>query len=237
MTTGIGNPDWQRRYAFSATPLFSSFFAVSGPIVSPVLDANGFPYIILTSKAGGTTAFIHFFINWYQDAAGTILLGGTDFVTVPGASETIKCPAMARYFTILTQNVGGGTTGTTLILVYGTVADQYDMMTGTTSVPLAAVNASLGAGVSQQVAFPHVLQGRVYATFNHGTNNNWLAFFDYYDFSATAWVTFYNVRGLDKGESWSEQLWLPSAPCRATVRNTDAAAQVTQMYVITADTP
>lgn len=237
MVTGIGNPDWQRRYAFSAVPLYSANFSVNGSIASPIVDANGFPFIILTSQAAGTTAFIHITVDWYQDAAGTILIAGTDFVTVPGGTQTIKIPAAARYFKILTSNAGGGTTGTTLILAYGTSSDQYDMMTGTTSQLIASVNQSIGSGLQMVINFPYVLPGRVFASFNHGTNSNWLAFMEYYDWSAANWLFFYNVHGSDRGMGWSEQIWLPFAPVRATVRNTDAAAQVTQMFITTADTP
>lgn len=237
MTSGVGNPDWQRRYVFSAVPLYSALFSVSGTIVSPVIDANGFTYIILTSQAQGTTAFIHITVNWFQDSAGTILIGGTDFVTVPGAADSIKIPAAARYFKIQTTNVGGGTTGNTLILTYGSTADQYDVMTGVTSTPLVAISASLGSGVTSTAAFTHLLPGRVMVQFNHATNSNWLGFIEYYDWTTASWHIFYNAYGASKGQSWVEHIWLPFAPIRANVRNTDAAAQVTEMYVITADTP
>jgi hypothetical protein len=237
VTSGIGNPDWQRRYTFSAVPLFSALFGLSGPVVSSPIDANGYPYIILTSRAAGTTAFIHVTVFWYQDSAGTILVSGTDFVTVPGADETIKMPAAARYFAIHTENVGGGTTGNTLILAYGTTADHHDMMTGITSQLIAAVNASIGAGVTSTVAFPNMLPGRVMVQFNHATNNLWQGWLEYYDRVAAAWTIFWNVHGTDVGMAYNTQVWLPFAPVRINVKNTDTVTQITQASVVTANAP
>lgn len=225
MTSGIGNPDWQRRYSFSAVPLYSASFAAAGTVTSPVVDANGYQYIMLTAQMSGTTSFTHIFVVWYQDSAGTIQIGGTDFMSVPGSSLTIKVPAAARYFRIQTVNVGGGNTGNFLILTYGSNADQDDTLTGQTSVPILYINASLGSGVIQQTTAAATFGGLATISVDQNFNTSWTAWAEYYDWSAAAWKQYVTWHGASKGQSFVDQVRLPYCPVRLNVRNDDTVAR------------
>lgn len=237
MTNGIGNPDWQRRYVFSAAPIQNLSINTAVQTFQVVTDANGYQYLLLSAATFSSTATTRVQVRWSVDSAGSTILGVTDFVILPNAFQVLKVPVMTRYYQIETTLVSASGSGTMSLIIYGTNADQDDLLTQSTAIPMAAINASLGANVSQQVVMGGMYGGRVFATFNHAGNNKWTGWFEYYDWSAQAWIIFYNVRGLDKGQSWSEQVWLPYAPVRCNMRNDDTVAQITQLYVITANTP
>lgn len=232
MTTGIGNPDWQRRYTFSAVPIYSSPFGVNGGFQGPTVDSNGYEYLIITAQMGVTTSFSHIFVVWYQDSAGTINIGGTDFMPVPSSSYSIKIPTAARYFRIQTQNAGGGTTGNMLILVYGTNADQVDTLTGATSVPIIYNNQTIGAGAIVTVAALATYGGEVMVSVDDNVNNKWTVWAEYYDWATAAWKQFWTAHGPDKGQSWNERIMIPYAPVRLNQRNDDTVSHSFYMAMV-----
>jgi hypothetical protein len=232
VTTGIGNPDWQRRYTFSAVPLHSASYGVNGGFQGPVVDGNGFEYIIVTAQMGTTTSFTHIFIDWYQDSAGTIFIGGSDFMPVPTTSYSVKIPTATRYFRVRTQNAGGGTTGSALIVIYGTNADQVDTLTGATSVPIIYNNQSLGASAIVTVAANATYGGEVIVSVDDNVNNKWTAWAEYYDWSAAAWRQFWTAHGPDRGQSWTERIMIPYSPVRLNQRNDDTVAHTLIMAMV-----
>lgn len=237
MVNGVGNPDWQRRYVFSAAPLRTDTFSAAVQVVSPLLDNNGFQYLLHTVNSTGSTAFSSMQFSWYTDAAGTNLLTGTVVTVGPGFAQTFKIPCMTRYYKVNTTPVSASPTGTLITTTYGTNADQVAMLSEVIQNPMVSMSASLGASVSQNALMPSSLGGRVFVTVNHGGNNKWTAWLEYWDSSAQAYKIFYNMRGGDKGQSWGEHIWLPFAPIRVNMRNDDTVAQVTEFYMISANTP
>lgn len=237
MTSGIGNPDWQRRYAFSAVPILSLTYNDNVNANSPLTDGNGFQYFLTTITMGSSTVFARVQFLWYQDANATQFLGTTDFVVGPNQFVVIKVPAMTRYFKLAVGNVGGTTGHTIGALIYGTNADQEDLLTQNTDVPLGSINATLGAHAAQTVTLPGMYAGRAMITANHSGNNLYTVWLEYYDWSTQTWIIYYNIHGTDHGMAFTEQVWLPYTPVRLNMRNDDTVAQVSQAYLITANTP
>src|SRR5487761_1660832 len=99
MALGQGNPDWQRRYTTSATPLFSGIFPDNTIRATSVQDSNGFEYLLVTVNTVGSVVYMNVGINWFRDAGTTQSLGTTNF-TVPGGDfVVIKVPVVTRYWT------------------------------------------------------------------------------------------------------------------------------------------
>lgn len=232
MTGGIGNPDWQRRYATSAAPLLGLNYPDNINSISAISDSNGFEYLILTINMGASTVYAHVKVDWYQDASGAVFMGTTDFTVPPGSFVAQKVPTMTRFYKVEIGNVGGATGHTINLAVYGTNADQENLLTQNTAVPQFQFNGNIGAGIVQTNLISGIFGGRVCVAINDETNNKWVAFMEYYDWTTQAWTLFWVARGADVGQSATIYPNLPYAPIRFNMDNIDVAIHAFDYSVI-----
>jgi hypothetical protein len=232
VTNGIGNPDWQRRYVISATPLYAATFTDANTEISPTQDTNGFQYLMVSSNNGANTAYTHMQLNWYRDAAQTQFMIGTDWTIPPASSIVQRAPVMSRYYTLSTQSVGGATGGNINLVVYGTNADQENLLTQNTALPLGGDRTSIIAGATHTVIIGGIFGGRVSVNMDDDGNNKWTLYMEYYNWNIQGWVQFMTWHGTDKGQSFTGDVMLPYAPIRMNVRNDDTVAHFLTWSVI-----
>lgn len=232
MTSGIGNPDWQRRYVSSAVPLLGLNYLDSGSSVSAVSDANGYQYLLVSTNSGSSQSYMHVLVNWYQDSGGTAYMGSTDWVIPPASFHVVKAPVITRYYTIELDNVGGTTGQTINVAVYGTNLDQENLLTQNTSIPLGNSRQSVNAGSTMTTALTSMFGGQVFVSLDQSSNNKWNMWLEYYDYTSKAWTQFEAWHGSDKGQSYSAIIVLPYAPVRMNVKNDDTVAQFITWAVI-----
>lgn len=228
----LGNPDWQRRYTTSMAPLLNLTYNDAIDSLSAITDSNGFEYINVTTDSGVSNAFMHVKLDWFQDQNATQPMGFTDYVIPPLDFIVQKIPIMTRYFKLEMGPVGGVTGHTVHAIVYGTNADQENIVTQQTATPMLQRNQTIPAGGTQTDQIAGMLGGPVKISINDEFNKNWIAFTQYWDFNVQNWLLFWAARGVDRGQSWSEYVNLPYAPCRLSVNNTDAAISTFDYSVV-----
>jgi hypothetical protein len=226
MTNGIGNPDWQRRYTTSAAPILTAVYPDNTNSISPLSDSNGYEYLTLIVNMGTSTVFARAVVIWYQDDAGTIQMATTTFVVGPQSSNAIKIPVISRFYTVSIGNVGGATGQNILLAVYGTNADNDNLLTQNTDQPQARASATIAAGGTLSTPVIGTFGGEVMMTMEMSGTAMWTAFVEYYDWSTKTYITFWTVRGLDKGMAYAERIFLPYAPVRMNIRNDDSTSHV-----------
>lgn len=232
MTNGIGNPDWQRRYSFSAVPLLELTYPDSLNSISNLIDSNGFQYLLVTTNSSGSNTLDHVKIDWFQDANASIAQGHTDY-TIAGQTFIVqKVPVVTRYFKLEIGPVGGASGGSIVATVYATNTDQENLLTQNTAQPLFWNSVTIGAGLIQTNIISGMFGGRVSVSINDNSNNKWVAWLEYYDWTTQTWNIFYLVRGADRGQSWTEFVNLPYTPCRINVFNGDTVGQLFTYSVI-----
>lgn len=224
MTSGIGNPDWQRRYTVSAVPLLSLTYSDTTNANSPLVDSNGFQSLLVTTDAGLSSVYSRMQVLWYQDANATQFLGVTDWVNGPGAFITLKVPLATRYFKLAIGPVGGVTGGTIKAVVYGTNSDQENLLTQNTAIPLLWANPTIAAGATDTQTLGGMFGGTAMVMVDDGGNNLWTATLQYYDWSTQSFKSFWRARGAATGQTITQMVNLPYAPVRLQVTNNDTAA-------------
>lgn len=232
MTSGQGNPDWQRRYNFSAAPLLQLTYPDNINSVSALIDSNGFEYLLVTTDSGTSATFDHVKIDWFQDKNASVQQGFTDYTISGGIFLVQKIPVTTRFFKIEVGPVGGVSGGHIVVTVYGTNADQENILTQQTAVPMLIENVTIGAGITRTDVVGGILGGRVMASVNDETNNKWVSTMEYYDWTTQTWKLFYVARGADRGQAWTEFINLPYAPCRFSVINIDTAAHAFDYSIV-----
>lgn len=226
MTSGIGNPDWQRRYGFSPVQLANYSFTDGVSYLTNTIDTNAFPNLLFTIFGPGTAAFNVLQIDWYNDANKTTLLITTTIVPTPSSECTIRVPVITRYFTITWQYVSGVGAGTWQVWVFGTTSNNDNQATQDTSTASIIINATVAAGATVTTMAASTYQGPAMIAVSHGTNNSWDSWLEYYDTNLKAWTQFWIVKGADKNSlAWTERIYLPYAPVRLNARNRDTVAQ------------
>lgn len=232
MTSGVGNPDWQRRYVFSAQPIYTATVPPNVTTTSALQDANGFQNLIVDFNSIGTTAFINVEILWFQDAAGTISICNTEFFPVPNSNMSQKIPVMARYYKITTAFVSGAAGGSIKLAVFGTNSDNLQLLTQDNIDPFIYVNQSIGAGVNVTTAAGGMYGGLVRISLDQGVSNKWALEMDYFSPTAATWREFWSTYGSIQGIAFSGELRLPYAPVRLITSNLDTVAQTYIVSVI-----
>lgn len=200
--------------------------------VSAITDSNGFQYLAVTTDSGASNAFMHVKVDWFQDQNATLPMGFTDYVLPPLDFIVQKIPVMTRFFKLEMGPVGGVTGHTIKAIIYGTNADQENILTQQTATPMLQKNVAIAAGATQTDLIAGMLGASVHVSINDQMNNKWIAFMQYWDMNAQNWLIFWAARGADRGQSWSQYVNLPYAPCRMNVNNTDAVAQAFDYSVI-----
>lgn len=233
MPATIGNPDWRRRDAGSAVPIFVAAFPDDANRVSVVSDANGYKYIMVSVSNPGSLTYELISVNWFQDSAATKSLGTTRFTVGPNGFTVVKVPVITRYYTIGVGPVGGTAGHTTNVVGYGTNADQPNTLTQSTSVPAYRFAGTVAAGGTQTTIVPGWCGGEVLITNDDSVNNKWTGWLEYYDWTTQLWSQFWSVHGTDKGQTWNERLFAPYAPLRANIRNDDTVAHPMTQCLIT----
>lgn len=232
MTSGVGNPDWQRRYNFSAAPLLGLIYSDSINSTSGVRDTNGFPNLVVTTQASGSLVYAHVIVTWYQDSAGATPIGTVDWTTPPGAQISIKVPVAARYYSLQIGPVGG-TTGHTIVgTIYGTTSDEQNILTQQTATPMGFGNPTLGASAVSTTILGGIFGGRVFVSIDDNGNNKWTSWIEYYNWSTQTWVQFWTVHGPDHGQSFNSDAILPYAPIRMNVRNDDTVSHALTWSIV-----
>lgn len=224
MATGIGSPDWQRRYVTSAVPLLTLIYPDNVNSVSPIQDSNGYQYLMMSTNSATSTVYAHVKVDWYQDAAATVPMGNTDWTIPPQSFIVIKVPVVTRYYKVEIGNVGGATGSNISLAVYGTDADQENLLTQNTAIPLYRFSGSIAAGATMTTIVAGVFGGEVMVTNDDSVNNKWTEWMEYYDWTTQLWTQFWSVHGTDKGQAWNDRVFLPYAPTRINVRNDDTVA-------------
>lgn len=232
MTTGIGNPDWQRRYTFSAAPILKLTYPDNINSASGLTDSSGFEYLLVTTNTVGSNTFDHVKIDWFQDVSGLIQLGVTDY-TVSGQGFFVqKIPVMTRYFKLEIGPVGGVAGGSIIATIYGTNADQENLLTQNTSIPMLYINQTIGAGTILTQAVLGIDGGRAMVNVWDMVNNKWFLTIDYYDFTTQTYRPFYAVNGPDVGVAFRGDVILPYAPTRVNLNNLDVAANGFMLSIV-----
>jgi hypothetical protein len=232
MANQLGNPDWQRRYTTSMAPLASLTYNDNINSASGIIDSNGFEYLLITTNGGSSLVFAHVKIDWFQDAAASLQMGDTDYTIPPQVFIVQKIPVATRYFKVEIGPVGGTTGNTIQMVCYGSNADQENLLTQNTAVPMGHGNPSLGASVVQTTVLGGIFGGRVFVSVDQNANNKWTSWLEYYDWTTQTWVQFWTIHGPDHGQSYSNDALLPYAPCRINVRNDDTVAHVITWSVV-----
>lgn len=233
MTKGLGNPDWQRRYSTSAVAIYAADYLDSGNHVSGALDTNGFQYLIVSMNNATSTTYSHVQVHWFEDAALTLQLGTTDCTIPPHQFSVLKAPVVTRFYTVEVDAVPASTGNPVHITVYGTNADQENLLTQNTSQPTYRFSGSIAAGATQTTLVPGMFGGEAMITNDDSVNNKWTGWLEYYDWSTMGWLQFWSVHGTDKGQTWVERVFLPYAPIRANIRNDDTVAHpLTQCLIL-----
>lgn len=232
MTNGIGNPDWQRRYVTSAVPLVVSVFPDSGDFVTGINDSNGYQYLLLTETDPSGATYRRIKVDWFQDNAATLQMGSTTFTVPPNAFIVFKVPVVTRWYKVEVGPVGGTPGHNTTVTIYGTNADQENLLTQNTDQPLGSQNASVAAGATQTVIISGVFGGPAMITMDDNVNNKWTEWLEYYDWSTQTWIQFWSAHGTDKGQAWTEMVYLPYAPIRMNSRNDDTVAHILRQYLV-----
>lgn len=233
MTSGIGNPDWQRRYTTSAVPLYTASYNDGIDSVSGILDSNGYQYLLITTNGAGSTVYARVKVDWFQDQNATLQMGSTTYTIPPGVFIVQKIPVATRFFKLEIGNVGGATGHTIQATIYGTNADQENILTQNTDTPFATQNNSVAAGATLTVIASGIFGGEVMMNIDDNVNNLWTAWVEYYNWSTQAWTQFWSAHGKDKGQGWTERIYLPYAPIRMNVRNDDTVAHILMQNMIT----
>lgn len=223
MTTGIGNPDWQRRYNFSAVPLFSFSFTDTGAVATAVFDANGYEYIMVSVNTGSSVVFGHLVFTWSQDSAGAIPVDTHAFTFGPGSTQTIKLPVLTRYYFFNYTPSAGGTGQQVKGTIYGTNADQENLLTQNTDIPIIWANPSILAGATDTETYNATCGFGAVVMIDDGGNNLWTGTLQYYDFPTQSWKSFWRARGAAAGQTITQLVYLPYAPVRLQVTNNDTA--------------
>lgn len=232
MTSGVGNPDWQRRYAVSAAAIATGVFLDDVNRIFGVLDTNGFQYLLLDTNDLGATTYKYIKIDWYQDFAATQYMGTVDYTIFPNSITIMKIPVLSRYYKVEIGPVGGVTGHNTTLVVYGTNADQENFWNQNTATPLGKSSVSLGASVIQTTILGNIYGGRVMVSVDQNVNNKWTSWLEYYDWTSQTWVQFWTIHGPDHGQSYSSDAVLPYAPVRINVRNDDTVAHTITWSVV-----
>jgi len=227
-----GNPDWQRRYTVSAAPLLGLTYPDNINSISAISDSQGFEYLILTTNMGTSQVYAHVKVDFYQDSAGTIYMGTTDYTIPPQSFVAQKVPIVARFYKIEIGPVGGTTGQNISLAVYGTNADQENMLTQNTAIPQGHGNPSLGASATQTTILGGSFGGRVFISVDQNANNKWTSWLEYYDWTTQLWVQFWTIHGPDHGQSYNSDALLPYAPVRINVRNDDTVAHAITWSVV-----
>lgn len=227
MTSGIGNPDWQRRYNFSAQPLARFTFTDGVSFQTSVVDTNGFPNLLAGIDGPSTSAMNQFVIQWWQDAAMTIFIGNSAVVPTPNSSMVQRFPTMSRYCNFLWNYKSGAGASSWKVSIFGTTEGNDNTMTQNTDVASIIVSATVGAGATVTTMASGTFGGPALFQCSHANNNAWDSWLEYYDVNLLAWTQFWIVKGADKNAlAWTERIYLPFAPVRMNVRNRDTVAQV-----------
>lgn len=232
MTSGVGNPDWQRRYTTSAASLVNLTYADDVNRIGGPFDTNGFQYLLVTTNSGTSNVYARVKVDWYQDAATTLSLGTTAFVISPRSFNVVKVPVITRYYKVEIGPVGGTSGGSIVLVIYGTNADQENLLTQNTDVPEASIVQSVGAGLTVTTVVGGIFGGEVMLSFSDDTNKLWTQWLEYYDWTSQAWIKFWLAHGADKGQSYAEKIYIPYAPVRMNCRNDDTVSHfLTQAMV------
>lgn len=233
MTGGIGNPDWQRRYTTSAVPIYTATLPDNAHFGSPVNDSNGYQYLLTAINIGLSTVYAHVEIDWFQDAGATVLIGITDWVMTPLSFSAMKVPVISRFYTFNVTPVGGAAGHNWAIAIYGTNADQRDLLTQNTAIPMAAQTIAAAApGVTNTVNSASTLGGEAMITMDDNVNNKWTEWVEYYDWPSQKWIQFWTAHGLDRGQAWTERILLPHAPVRINCRNDDTVNHILKQFLV-----
>lgn len=232
MTSGVGNPDWQRRYTTSAAPIATGTFLDDVNRILGPLDTNGYQYLLVTTNDGAATTYKRIKIDWYQDQALTQFMGTTAYVVAPSQFIVQKIPVITRWYQVEIGPVGGVTGHNTSLVIYGTNADQENMLTQDTDVPAGFGNPNLGTGVISTTILSGTFGGRVFVSVDQNANNKWTAWMEFYNWNTQAWVQFWTIHGPDHGQSYSSDAVLPYAPVRINVRNDDTVAHAITWSVV-----
>lgn len=232
MTGGIGNPDWQRRYTTSAAPLYTGSFADDASHFSGVNDSNGYQYLLVSTNDPGASTFKFIQIIWWQDAAGTLEMGFTDWTVPPNTFELIKVPILTRYYMVQITPVGGASGTNTSVVVYGTNADQENTLAQNTATPQAYFSGTVAAGAKQTTLVNGIFGGEAMISIDYASGTTWTEWIDYYDWNSQAYKTIWTARGPDKGSSYAERIFLPYAPLRLIARNDGTSAELITQALI-----
>lgn len=235
MTSGIGNPDWQRRYVTSAVPITTQIFADDTNRVTPIQDSNGYQYLLVSTSDPGASTYKHVKIDWFQDQAATLQMGDTDYTIPPNNFIVQKIPVITRWYKVEIGPVGGASGFNTTLVIYGTNADQDNILTQNTAIPLAGQTIAAAApNADNNVIMGGIYGGEVMISMDDNVNNKWTAWLEYYDWTTSAFVQFWTAHGLDKGQAYSERLFLPYAPIRMHFRNDDTVNHILKQYMVAA---
>jgi len=225
MTSGVGNPDWQRRYNISAVALYTGSFSDAGTTATGTLDTNGYTYLLVSTNSNLSAATNLITITWYQDAARTIFLGTTDYVPVPSTFTCQRVPVLTRYCTLTTTYISG-TTGQQIVWnIYGSTSTDDNLLSTETSRPLVYFNGNVNSGAVQTSPLTGMYGGKVTLSMGSLTNNKWDANLQYYDRNALTWNSFLLIFGSDKGIFWSQEVRLPYSPVRVNMANDDTVTR------------
>lgn len=221
MTNGIGNPDWQRRYDFSAAPLYQATFNTRISSVGPRVDANGYTNLILSVQAAGSTANNWVEIFFYPDGGTSTQVATIAVNLVPNSQSSFKMPVEARFFQVQNNYITGPAGGSAIITVYGTNDPNQNLLTQNTDQRQIGGNSGIAAGVTYTLTSNGTYGGPATIMFADDGNNKWFGTAEYYDRVAVAWVRFLFVFGADHGQSWIQDVNIPYAPVRLNITNQD----------------
>lgn len=233
MTGGIGNPDWQRRYVTSAVPILTATIADDTNRVTGIADSNGYEYLVVSTHDPGATTFKHIKVDWFQDQNATLQMGDTDWTIPPNSFNVVKVPVITRFYKIEIGPVGGASGNNTTLVVYGTNADQENLLTQNTAIPFIHAEPTIAAGATDTETATGIFGGNAMLMISDNGNNLWNASVQYYDWTTSAWATFWKGFGSFFGQTATQNIILPYAPIRVQTTNTDSAAHGFFIAVVT----
>lgn len=231
MTTGIGNPDWQRRYGFGAVPLATYVFTDGNTTATANIDTNGFTRLLLSVDTVSATAQNRLWVQWYVTQASNSNLQTQQFSPVPNAQSCFNVPVLTRYCNFTWQFISGAAANFDGLDVYGSLTDNVDTFTRQPDLPLITFSNTVGAGVTTTTTATNSYGGPASVHMSSDANNKWNGSLDYYDIVQKAWKHFHIAYGADRGQAWTQDVRLPYAPIRANITNTDTVANNLRVVV------
>lgn len=219
-----GYPDYQRVNAQSGDIILLENISTGGSYQSPIQDAHGYGYLILSCNTIAGSAYFTQGIEWYGADSLSTQLSVFLWTPTPNGQQSIQIPVVSRYFRLTQTLISGPTTDNPLTAVFGCNVPANPSINSQPAAPFLRFQGSVAASSSVTVNAGTTIQGAASITMADNSNSQWELVVNYYDWPSASWQNLAVFFGSAFGQSMNGVIGLPPAPIRVMVDNTDSAA-------------